>query len=60
MELLVFAIVAARNGYQQEETSFSAPAQFRPFDLHALSAHGPAYLCRGTKLEWFMILCGEL
>jgi hypothetical protein len=52
MELLVFAIVAARNGYQQEETSASAPAQFRPFDLHALSAHGPAYLRRRTKLKW--------
>jgi Mechanosensitive ion channel len=37
MELLVFAIVAARNGYQQEETSASAPAQFRPFDLRALT-----------------------
>jgi hypothetical protein len=52
MELLVFAIVAARKGYQQEETSVSAPAQLRPFDLHALSAHGPAYLRRRTKLKW--------
>jgi hypothetical protein len=37
MELLVFAIVAARNGYQQEETSVSAPVQFRPFDLRVLT-----------------------
>jgi hypothetical protein len=37
MELLVFAVIAARNGYQLEEIFVSDPAQFRPFDLRALT-----------------------
>jgi hypothetical protein len=36
MELLVPAIVAARDGYQQEETLISPLAQFRPLDLRDL------------------------
>ena len=37
MELLVFAVIAARNGYQRKETLVSDPARFRPFDLRALT-----------------------
>jgi hypothetical protein len=36
MELLVFAIVAARNGYQMEETLVADLTKFRPFDLRAI------------------------
>jgi hypothetical protein len=37
MEALLFALIAARNGYKQEESSFvPEPDQFQPFDLRAL------------------------
>jgi hypothetical protein len=36
MEPLVFAIVAIRKGYHQNESSVPEPARFRPFDLRAL------------------------
>jgi hypothetical protein len=36
MEALVFAIIALRNGYKQQETFVPEPAEFRPFDLRAL------------------------
>jgi len=36
MEALVFAMIALRNGYKQEQTLVPEPAEFRPFDLRAL------------------------
>jgi hypothetical protein len=36
MEALVFALIAVRNGFTQEETFVPEPAEFRPFDLRAL------------------------
>jgi hypothetical protein len=36
MEALVFAIVAVRKGYHQDESSVPEPAKFRPFDLGEL------------------------
>ncbi len=36
MEALVFALIAVRNGYNQQETFVAEPAEFQPFDLRAL------------------------
>jgi hypothetical protein len=36
MEVLVFAIIAVRNGYKLQETFVPEPAEFQPFDLRAL------------------------
>ena len=36
MEALVFALIAIRNGYIQQETVVPEPAEFQPFDLRAL------------------------
>ena len=36
METLVFALIAIRNGYIQQETVVPEPAEFQPFDLRAL------------------------
>ena len=36
MEALIFALIAARNGYTQRETFVPEPAEFQPFDLRAL------------------------
>ncbi|MBV8174057.1 MAG: hypothetical protein JO151_05770 [Verrucomicrobia bacterium] len=36
MEVLVFALIAVRNGYNQQETFVPEPAKFQPFDLQAL------------------------
>ena len=36
MELLIFALVAARNGYKQEESLVREPDDFQPFDVRAL------------------------
>lgn len=37
MEALVFALIATRNGYKQEEEFFvPEPDRFQPFDLPAL------------------------
>jgi len=37
MEALVFALIAVRNGYTQQETFVPEPAEFQPFDLRALT-----------------------
>ena len=37
MELLVFALVAIRNGYKQEEIFVPEPDSFKPFDIRALA-----------------------
>jgi hypothetical protein len=37
MEPLVFAIIAVRKGYQQNENFVPEPTQFLPFDLRALN-----------------------
>jgi hypothetical protein len=36
MEALVFALIAVRNGYKQEESFVPEPDYFQPFDLRAL------------------------
>jgi hypothetical protein len=36
MEALIFAMIAARNGYTPHETFVPEPAKFQPFDLRAL------------------------
>lgn len=36
MEALVFALIAVRNGYMQQETVVPEPSEFQPFDLRAL------------------------
>jgi hypothetical protein len=36
MEALLFALIAARNGYKQEESFVPEPDYFQPFDLRAL------------------------
>ena len=36
MEALVFAMIAIRNGYKQQEIIVPEPAEFQPFDLRAL------------------------
>jgi len=38
MEILVFGVIAVRNGYrQQRETFIREPDEFQPFDLGALA-----------------------
>jgi hypothetical protein len=37
MEALVFALIAVRNGYHQQETIVPEPTEFQPFDLRALT-----------------------
>jgi hypothetical protein len=37
MEVLIFAVIASRNGYTQRETFVPERAEFQPFDLRALS-----------------------
>ena len=37
MEALVFAIIVLRKGFKQQETLVPETAEFRPFDLRALS-----------------------
>ena len=37
METLVFALVAIRNGYKQEETFVLEPEDFQPFDVRMLA-----------------------
>jgi hypothetical protein len=36
MEVLLFALIAVRNGYRQEENYVPEPDHFQPFDLRAL------------------------
>ena len=36
MEPLIFALIAARNGYKQEESLVREPDDFQPFDVRAL------------------------
>jgi hypothetical protein len=36
MEVLIFGLVATRNGYTQDETFVPEPAKFEPFDFRAL------------------------
>jgi hypothetical protein len=36
MEPLVFALIAVRNGYRQEESFVPEPDTFEPFDVRAL------------------------
>ena len=36
MEPLVFALIAALNGYKQEESCVPEPDDFQPFDVRAL------------------------
>ena len=37
MEPLVFALIAFRNGYKQEESFVPEPDNFQPFDVRALA-----------------------
>ena len=37
MEALVFALIAFRNGYKEEESFVPEPDDFQPFDLRALA-----------------------
>jgi hypothetical protein len=37
METLVFALIAFRNGYKQEEIFVPEPDNFQPFDARALA-----------------------
>jgi hypothetical protein len=37
MEILIFALVAARKGYFQKDTFVPEPAEFRSFDVRALA-----------------------
>jgi hypothetical protein len=36
MEPLIFALIAVRNGYKQEESFVPEPDDFQPFDVRAL------------------------
>jgi hypothetical protein len=36
MEIVVFALIAVRNGYQWQDAFVPEPAEFRPFVLRAL------------------------
>jgi hypothetical protein len=36
MEPLIFAVIAARNGYKQEQNRVPEPDDFQPFDVRAL------------------------
>ena len=36
MEPLIFALIAARGGYKQDQSFVPEPAEFLPFDLRAL------------------------
>ena len=39
MEILVFGLIAMRNGYrQQQETFVREPDEFQPFDIRELAA----------------------
>jgi len=37
METLIFAVIAVRNGYKQEQNLVPEPDDFQPFDLRALA-----------------------
>ena len=36
MEPLIFAVIAVRNGYKQEQSLVPEPDDFQPFDVRAL------------------------
>ena len=36
METLIFAVIAVRNGYKQEQSLVPEPDDFQPFDVRAL------------------------
>jgi len=36
METLIFAVIAVRNGYKQEQNLVPEPDDFQPFDVRAL------------------------
>jgi hypothetical protein len=46
MEPLIFALIAVRNGYKQEESFVPEPDKFQPFDLRAL---GQVYHARNDS-----------
>jgi hypothetical protein len=49
MEALLFGLIAARNGYKQEEEPFvPEPDYFQPFDVRAL---GQVYHARNDSLN---------
>ena len=43
MEALIFALIATRKGYFQEEPVVAEPAEFRSFDLRELERAYKAY-----------------
>ena len=46
MEPLIFAMIAFRNGYKQEESLVPEPDDFQPFDVRAL---GRVYIAKNDS-----------
>jgi len=58
MEILVFALVAARKGYTQHATLVREAAKFQPFDLrplrHSYSAEDDSASKTSGSKKWIM------
>ena len=59
MEILIFALIATRNGYTQHETFVPEPPKLQPFDLrrlrHSYSAEDSSPRRPSVRQKWVMV-----